>query len=125
MDKETVIYNINRLIEIYRIRKRISDGLYKTFGVDYFEEGCCDEIFQHATEMVWDMILAARNFPEIAEEEFDVFAEVIYDMACADKKPYTTFTIKNEDGREAIYPINSSEDLYEVFTNGDSFKNYI
>ena len=29
MDKETVIYNINRLIEIYHIRKQISNGLYK------------------------------------------------------------------------------------------------
>ncbi len=125
MDKETVIYNINRLIEIYHIRKQISNGLYKIFGLELDSEGPYEEIFNYATEMVWDMILAARGFPEVTEEEFDIFTEVIYDMVYEDKKPYTTFTIQNEAGRKAIYPINSSEDLYEVFTNGDSFKNYI
>lgn len=72
MDKETVISNIDRLIEIFRIREKLFNIFNQVFNLEDDFGAWYEDIFS----MVWDMIISSRGFPE-TDEEFDTFNELI------------------------------------------------
>ena len=74
MDKETVISNIDRLIEIFRIREKLFNIFNQVFNLEDDFGAWYENVFW----MVWDMIISSRGFPE-TDEEFDTFNELIWE----------------------------------------------
>lgn len=112
MDKETVISNIDRLIEIFRIREKLFNIFNQVFNLEDDFGAWYEDVFCYPVSMVWDMIISSRGFPE-TDEEFDTFNELIWEKV---NNETSICEIKDKNGKVKYYPINNSEDIYDFFT---------
>lgn len=112
MDKETVISNIDRLIEIFRIREKLFNIFNQVFNLEDDFGAWYEDVFCYPVSMVWDMIISSRGFPE-TDEEFDTFNKLIWEKV---NNETSICEIKDKNGKIKYYPINNSEDIYDFFT---------
>ena len=105
MNKEFIISKINDLIEAHRLWDELSSHIFALGGELW--ETKYTEAYNFHEELVYDLILLHRGFPELSEYEFEYFQEIIFDLARNNSVQLTTET------GIICGSINNAEELYD------------
>ena len=104
MTKNQVIMQISKAVQVGKEYESFLQDLIPAFGeveIPKLEEMC-----YHTMEILWEIIQDHRDFPEITEDEFDLFKEIYWDLVFMDN-----YTNKHN------LDINTPEEFYDYFVN--------
>ena len=90
LNKEFIVYEINKYIYALRREYEVSEAIFKATGIECdLKDDHPQVVLRDAYEsLIWNLILMARKCPELASEEFECFSDLVLDASWGDKSDW-------------------------------------
>lgn len=112
MEESFVIDIIDSSLEGLKYEHSLWEDLYR-LGCE--DNNDLNEIENYLIGIAWKTIIKARNIPEISENEFECFSDIMYDIM---RENYSFFTYENQE-----YNLKNGKDVWEYF-KGDHIEEF-
>lgn len=123
VDKESIMHHMHMVVhyhkQIIKVDRALSDIGMNIDGI--VDSSVFTELRNSYVELIWKMILEARDIEELCAEEFEFFDELFYDIAykCRDgwtvEKMYDYFT--NIENIIKDFKLGRDEDIIKDFVD--------